>query len=419
MNYAHQNKLMNNTENLPKNPVIETILLFTSQLDSINSAFPLSIGILIAKYNKSVKEYNKFLTKYGVVQKKNTYKVKSPYGSKIAKLHETKEINKYAISIVSESLLISLVAEFDSFRSRLIKHILLNFYEVMFSSEIKIGLKELAKYNSIKEARDSIVDIEVDSIIRKPITDFIDWVESYLKIEIKSTIQVWPEFVEIIQRRHLLVHNKGIVNEQYLRECKKHNCDLDKKIVLGTKLGVDSKYFKQSYLYIFEVGIKLSQLLWRKFYPNDIALADMNLNNDICVKLLSNKQYSLAYNLLSFATTHLKQKLSNEAIRKSLFINKAIACYKMDKKQEMLDLLSQEDWSASSSEYKLAVAVLKEEYDTSVLIMKEIGKNGRIDKDEYLSWPLFENFRKTKLFQQSYKEIFGVEVNEKVLSIID
>lgn len=65
------------------------------------------------------------------------------------------------------------------------------------------------------------------------------------------------------------------------------------------------------------------------------------------------------------------------------------------------------DWNVKSDQYRLANAVLSDDWNESATIMKRIGKEGSVGKLEYQNWPLFNELRKQELFLKTYQDIFG------------
>ncbi len=160
---------------------------------------------------------------------------------------------------------------------------------------------------------------------------------------------------------------------------------------------------------MFEIGVKLGQVIWRKLQPDKLEDADAHLNN-VCYALLTKGHFRLALNLLSFATETLKKHTDQEML--CIFtINKALAHYLSENKDACKSVLAKHDWSATSDKFKLAIAVLKEDYVTAIELMKSIGStNKHLNKDAYREWPLFRQFRKTEEFKIGYKEIFGEDL---------
>jgi hypothetical protein len=217
-------------------------------------------------------------------------------------------------------------------------------------------------------------------------------------------------FVELTERRNLLVHCNGVVSAQYLKNCAEHKAKIPKNLKLGQQLGVSPEYFNSSYRCIFELTVKLTHVLWRKLMPNELEYADSTLN-DICYDLIENEEYDLAISLLDFATDILKKHYSDEA-RLTFVINRAQAYKWTGKKQVTLSLLAKEDWTAASDKFRLAEAVLRDDYSKACIIMKEMGAESKVNKSLYRDWPLFKEFRKRPEFHRTFQEVFKEPFNK-------
>jgi hypothetical protein len=72
-----------------------------------------------------------------------------------------------------------------------------------------------------------------------------------------------------------------------------------------------------------------------------------------------------------------------------------------------LKIISDEDWTACENKFKLAVAVLKDEFEKAAAVMRKVGKSGEVREEQYSNWPVFREFRKSSYFLEAYAEIFG------------
>ncbi|MCG7859183.1 hypothetical protein MD537_19565, partial [Flavihumibacter sediminis] len=133
----------------------------------------------------------------------------------------------------------------------------------------------------------------------------------------------WEKFVEITERRNLFVHCDGVVSSQYLSNCRGAKVKFEKQIQVGEKLDVSPEYFDLAYKSLYEISVKLTQVIWRKLLTNDLEKADESLN-DICFELLKNRHFDLADILLDFATNVLK-KHHNEETKNVFIVNKALS----------------------------------------------------------------------------------------------
>lgn len=279
--------------------------------------------------------------------------------------------------------------------------------ELLKSSERSLSLNTLLDLGDFESAREYLIEKEIESILRKSHDDHFKWLESKLDMTLRKDLPSWPAFVELTERRNLLVHCDGVVSHQYLTNCKDHSVEVGECSV-GDKLGAPPDYYRGACDCIVEMAVKLTHVVWRKLLPNDREAADDALN-ETCFELLLHENNSLAYELLRFANAILK-KHASERHRLMFLVNWAQAGKWLGKEDECQNLLNKEDWSAKGPEFRIGVAVLREKYDEAVLIMKQLGDSGPVRAEDYREWPLFRKARRVKEFQDGYKEVFGEEM---------
>src|SRR5690606_14345917 len=89
--------------------------------------------------------------------------------------------------------------------------------------------------------------------------------------------------------------------------------------------------------------------------------------------------------------------------------NKALAYYLDNDKVTANKILDAEDFSLGN-EFKLAVFVLKENYEEAKKMMLKIGPDDeQLGQEEYQEWPLFKVFRETDIFKDTFKELLKEE----------
>lgn len=157
------------------------------------------------------------------------------------------------------------------------------------------------------------------------------------------------------------------------------------------------------------MGTKLGHVMWRKLYPEQREQADRSLNN-LGYKLITNRDFNLAIELLRFGANDIKKHASDE-MRIMMVVNIAQAQKWAGKNDDCLKTLETVDWSALASKFKLAYFVLKDDFGKAAEAMINIGSSGEIQKHEYKDWPLFSQFRDTDEFKKAYQEVFGEVFN--------
>jgi hypothetical protein len=391
---------------------------FIKHIESQTDIVPIVMSLISFKLVQESRQVDKFIKENGIIEKKEEQQENTEQGKLLIpsdkfkgfiELNEKVDKTSLAYKLLPVNFVVSFVSQYDAYLGDLIRTMFLAKPEFLNSSEKNILFSELVKFSSIEDAREFLIEKEVETVLRESHLKQFKWLENKLGIPLRSDLPSFSDFIEITERRNLFVHCNGVVSRQYLEVCSENEVKGIDKIKLGEQLSAKPEYFNKCYQILFEIGVKLGQVVWRKLLPNELEDADAHLNN-VCYQLLIKGHYRLALNLLTFATTTLKKHVDQEMV--CIFtVNKALAHYLSDKKDECKKVLEKHDWSATSDKFKLAIAILYEEYDKAILLMKTVGSsNSHITKDAYREWPLFRELRKTDKFKETYKEIFGEEL---------
>lgn len=382
------------------------------------TALPLILNLLATKTISDIKRVQKFIKDHDIKiedTKDDNISIIIPYelNRDFKQLNDNVNTSILASELLSRNIIVSLVSGYDAFIGDIIKAIFYTCPELLNNCEKNISLTDLLTYESIDEAKQRIIEKEVETVLRENHTTQFVWLEKKLNTTLRKDLPAFKNFIEITERRNLFVHNNGEVSRQYIRICKDNDI-LDSDVKLGKQLSSDPAYITQCYNTLFEIGIKLGHVIWRKIVPSDRANADEYLN-DICFDLLKQKKYELAISILTFATDIKKH--SSLEIKYTLIINKALAYYLTEKQDECEKILDSEDWSACASIYKLAVAILRNEYDQAVSIIKN--RSIQLRNEVFREWPLFTKFRETQLFKDTYKEVYNEEFTCSEITVMD
>lgn len=409
---------MTNEDQKPAKPDTETkavnfspeITLFTQHLDAIGDVL---IGMVMAIQEVTQRTRDdlfKYENQYCQVEEAGeSRKVKIPNvhyreWKKRSRRHEHLMLSQ---KLLPRSLLVSLVSQYDAYLGRLLRVVFLRKPEILNGSDKKISFESLSSFPSIDAAREFILEKEVEAILRSSHADQFKWMERTFDIPLTKGLKSWPAFIELAERRNLFVHTDGIVSSQYISVCKLHKYPLEADVKEGQALGVTQTYFQDAHATIYEVGVKLGHVLWRKLFPEDRDKADTQLTN-LAFELIDRGKYALAVRLLDFACDELK-KFSSESQQLTFVVNRAQAYKWSGDDDRCRRIMKSTDWSAKGDQFRLADAVLAEDWERAAKVMRRIGKDGPVDQTDYRDWPLFRNWRKQELFQKTYLEVFGEE----------
>ena len=305
--------------------------------------------------------------------------------------------------LIPRSVFVSFVSIYDAYIGKLLRILFLIKPEVLNTSDKKFLFSDLVLFSNIEEARESIINKEIENVLRKSHSEQLKYINNTFSIKINPRKELLEKFIELTERRNLFVHCDGIVSSQYVAACNNHGIEIDSKGI-GTTLGINARYLKGSYDVLYEMAVQMTHVLWRKFFPTDLESADKNLI-DITFDLLCIGKYKLAQNLLRFSCE--KYIAHHDDINRHIFIiNHALSFHLDTMDKECKEILSQHDWTAKADEFRLANFVLNKDWKGAVEIMVKIG-NDQKWMTHYRDWPLFTNFRETKFFLNNYKKIFG------------
>jgi hypothetical protein len=311
-----------------------------------------------------------------------------------------------AFEHLPRALLVSIVSCFDAYLGDLLRAAFAAVPGSVEASQKTLTLAQLTEFNSIEDARRHIIEKEIESVIRESHSKQFDWMENRFAVKLRSGLNSWGDFIELTERRNLFVHCDGVVSQQYIDVCTKAK-GLKADANVGDRLDVNAEYFRRAWECVYEIGIKLGQVLWRKL-SGDLEESDENLTDTI-YDLLVEGDYDLAARIGEFAVDTLP-KHACSLNRRTLLVNYCIALKNSGRHEQCKDRISREDMSDADLKFRLAKAVLMDDADQAKNFMLKAGRpDGGIERHQFEDWPLFKQFRTTIHFKEAYQQLFGEE----------
>jgi len=311
--------------------------------------------------------------------------------------------NSTVDEVLTSSLFQGLFSAYDRFLGGLLTALYQRRPELLARLDRTIHISHILAASSLTDVKDHLLSSEIDMFRRDSYVEQFVTLESQFGMKLRSFTR-WPDFVEISQRRNLMTHCDGIVNEQYIRVCTKEGYALPDSIRLGEKLSVDSQYLVHACDVVMEVGLKLGQTLWRKVVPDEIEEANKYLQR-VTFDCLCDEQWHRAETYCEFAVG--LEKTATDLDLKIAVINRAIAQKFGDSPEQAAAGLTKIDWSAAANDFRLAEAILGDRFSQAATIMRQMGPSGiLIEQSSYYHWPLFRIFRSSQEFLAAYEEIY-------------
>lgn len=335
-------------------------------------------------------------------------------GSEFKRIMESLGIAQSALPLSHRGLFLMLISKWDAFMGGILRCTYSMKPEILENSERSISFVELREIGSIEVARERIVEEEVGAVLRESHIAHFNYLEKRLGIKLRSNLDVWPTFVEITQRRHLIAHTDSRVTTQYLKICSDEKVALGPGTTVGRRLGVSPSYFLEACDVLTELAVKLCQVLWRQLRPDEIKLAEQYLT-ETTFEMVTAGQYPPAISILSFA---LQPPVKFTNLRSKLVCRLNLAqAYKWSGEAERCaKTVAGEDWSATNTDLRIAVAVLNDDFKHAAKLMHELGDGSEIGPNGYKEWPIFQEFRNSPEFAAAYKDIFTGTVEVRSVS---
>lgn len=388
--------------------VDEYIQCINSIRETLRNSLPLLQKLDIRAKN-SLKN---FINKYDKEELKN---IPPTQIKELKTIIRTAERADLAVILFPQSMLVSLVSQYDNLIGQLVRFIYDINPNLLNESNSQISYKELFTYHDIDTIRNNIIQGKIETILRKSHEEQIDDLQKLSGVKNLKGVSFWKEFIEITQRRNLLVHCKGCVSEQYIKECK--NVGIALLPSKGEILSVDENYFNRAYFVFYTMGVLLSQVLTRHLLEKEKLVEEIDtVLTNIIYETLEDGEYDLTIELSNFALG----KDTEHACRldEVYFVLNFAQAYKWQGNQQKCnEILSNFDFSAMTPDILVAKFALEDDIQEVVKQMKKVGDDSKImTKAAYASWVIFKDMRERKEFGETYKEIFKEDLIQNILT---
>jgi hypothetical protein len=194
-----------------------------------------------------------------------------------------------------------------------------------------------------------------------------------------------------------------------------HEYERDESIKEDDRLGVPQEYFVSAYETVYEIGVKLSRVFWRKPFPGWNGRCG---EQSYKAQLWPDWQQGISP---CGEASQLRLQQVEEVLERSLptgFSGQSGSGIQMEGWWRTLQKdYACIDWSAKAGLFKLADPVFMEDWNRAAKVMKRFWPERPAAKLDYRDWLLFrdrrkqENFRKT--YEHVYKESFAIKSEVK------
>lgn len=397
------------------------ISVFLNRIDRLNNYSQLSQAPIRKLFNSSVTKYKNFL-KAKRIDQKDTKKIKNLKGKNKIKVDLlVNDMFKQfdLLQTGQEGSLISLVSQLNTTLYYMVRFAFSEKRELFNTLDKSFTLKEISHFEKVTDAEDFLLEQKINEISRNK-EIFFNFINQTFNIKMEE-LPSFLEIMELIERRNIYVHNDGRINEQYLKLHKSSRVAgaLNKKIVF------EPVYIRTSFDHARIFLICVAYSIWRRLFKDSLEELDVMFEQTY-YKFLKQKNYKIMLSLVDFALDNFVKPEDSTTFKFNLIINKALVNKLVKSKTNWKKLLHEVIWENQEKVYIFAVAVLLDDFNKAVSLMPELDIKSM--DEAYHDWPLLEEFRKTKVFNDAYEKIYKkkfeqikkpVEDSAKLLEKID
>ncbi|RIX30536.1 hypothetical protein [Amnibacterium setariae] len=289
-------------------------------------------------------------------------------------------------SVLLSSLLGALIADFEVLLAGLVRELIDLHPGLLSTSDRQFAWKDVIAYESLDAFKESVVEKAVDSLLRESYVEQMRWLETRAHVT-PPPIATDLTTREVLQRRHVHMHNGGRVSAPYLENLR----GLRPEPELGTLLPVSADYLRDAADRLLIVTLTITARIAYSVMkdPEEVEHVERFLGDSL-------------YRLLQQARHRVVDGVSRE-VNSSPFqsgytalvvkVNGWLALKRLGRFSECEAEVRAWDTSALAQEFALARFALLDETAAAYEIVQRIRGTPSLSVEFWLSWPLLEELR--------------------------
>jgi hypothetical protein len=299
--------------------------------------------------------------------------------------------------LTREATLIALVSAFEGIVAKLAT-MFYERYPATLGSDT-ISLAELRRCGSVSETERQVVAARVEALLFQDVEKQIRFFQDRAgAVQIGPLAPILPNLIEIWQRRHLYVHNKGVVNRKYVSLV---TTELAQKFgaLEGAVLEAPAAYLLGA-IDVTEIAAMGLIHACSHQWEQDTA------SEQICAALIAYKVYQglldQRYDYVKRLSTLLLDtgSCSLPGLKGTIVLNQAIALRDSNGGAEIEGVLTRVDWSSATTVERLGLHTLRGEETQVRALLPEAIATGELSASVLAEWPLFRPWREEPWFKE-------------------
>ncbi len=286
--------------------------------------------------------------------------------------------------ILLNSLLAMAVSEFEVLVSSIVARYFIAHPQALDDREARFSLSDLASFDDLDDARDVLISKRITDLMYGGVEDWGEWFRKTCGADWTLLALDHDELLELFQRRHLVMHNGGVVSHLYLQRVP----DTSRPVKLGDRLVPDMDYMNAALDQLDVLGHLLVLLAWGTWKPAD---------RDLTASLLLDRSYFLMLRGRWRAVAKLcevgKKLRAPEAMLCAIRCNGWHARAVLEGRAAIADDVRRWDTSAHRGRFQLVKHALLGEVDEAARLVPVMLEQDEIAPGALAEWPILSDLR--------------------------
>ncbi|MDP9885484.1 hypothetical protein J2W21_003007 [Sinomonas atrocyanea] len=312
-------------------------------------------------------------------------------------------------SMLFDSLLTTAVGNFEVLVSAIVREFLRLRPAAIRSDETRYSLADIEDHETLDDFRAYCAERYAEGLLRGGFDDWMGFFEKRVRgVSIDSIAADTVQLREVFQRRHLVVHNGGIVNNLYLTKMK----TLAPKPKVGSRLVVEYEYLQSAIDHLTVAGVLLQFRTMKALLKDEQSGAADAMISKAVYDLLSQARWSAALHIAQSAHPDCSSEQDRIILRVNAWLAKKRISGAVSIRREV------EAWQveALAPRFKMARLALLDDTKAAYDLGKRLVEIEELAKEEWRTWPLLEEVRAYELSLQ-LEEASGAEPADAIESL--
>lgn len=269
----------------------------------------------------------------------------------------------------------------------------------MRAEEPEFSVADLVRLSDLADLIDEAVERRVDAICHGNLEMWSKWYQEAFREDLQEMALNWDGVQEMVQRRHIIVHNNGIASRLYARRL-----GLNEEIV-GERPPVTLEYLLQTIDECIVLSMRMVATAWGKLARDDHETIAGFLN-DLAFQLLQLQRWAAASALATDARKFADQGAVSDLIAQ---VNGWIARREMGQEDDVSEAVAAWNVSALDARFRVAKVALQGDLDGLRKHLPVAVDARTITLAQVNTWPLFRRLREDSEFGALLQDIAADE----------